>query len=121
MTHERLELGEAGEKAAAEHLAGLGYRILAHRWRAAGREIDLVAVRNGILALVEVKTRRSGTLAAPAMAVDWRKQRQLTAAAHAAMARWGQGRAIRFDVVSVIRDYRGRLVLDHLEDAFRPR
>lgn len=119
MTRARQALGAAGEALAADYLEAAGYRILARRWRAAGREIDLVAERDGVVALVEVKTRGRGALASPLAAVDWRKQRQIAAAAAVAAARWQAGtRAFRFDVVSVAWGPAGPAV-DHLEDAFR--
>ena len=119
MTEARRVLGEAGEEAAARYLAETGWRILARRWKAAGREIDLVAEREGVVALVEVKTRRRGSLALPLSAVDWRKQRQLAAAGAVAAERWRHARALRFDVIGITWEDRGPK-LDHVEDAFRP-
>lgn len=119
MTIARRDLGAAGEAAAARHLESRGWRVLARRWRAAGREIDIVAERDGTLALVEVKTRRGGGLAPAVTAVDWRKRRQLAAAGAVAAARWSAARQLRFDVIGVTWGAGGP-VLDHLEDAFRP-
>ena len=119
MTGARLELGVAGEELAARHLVEGGWRILARRWRAAGREIDLVAEREGLVALIELKTRRAGGLAPPSAAVDWRKRRQLAAAGAAAASRWAAARELRFDVIAVTWGPAGPEV-DHLEDAFRP-
>jgi putative endonuclease len=119
VTEARRQLGRAGEEAAAEHLVAHGWRVLARGWRAAGREIDLVAEREGVIALVEVKTRREGSLAPPAAAVDWRKRRQLAAAGAVAAQRWRDARALRFDVIGVIWGAGGPAI-EHLEDAFRP-
>lgn len=119
MTTARRELGKAGEEAAAEYLVADGWRILARGWRAAGREIDLVVEREGIVALVEVKTRRPGGLAPPAAAVDWRKRRQLAAAGAVAAARWSHARELRFDVIGVTWGS-GKPAIEHLADAFRP-
>lgn len=119
MTIARRDLGVAGEEAAARHLEARGWRILARRWRAVGREIDLVAERAGTLALVEVKTRRPGGLAHAVTAVDWRKRRQLAAAGAVAAERWHAARALRFDVIGVTWGPGGPAI-EHLEDAFRP-
>lgn len=119
MTEERLALGRAGEEAAAGHLCARGWRVLARGWRAAGREIDLVVEREGVVALVEVKTRRAGGLAPPAAAVDWRKRRQLAAAGAVAAARWHEARELRFDVIGVTWGPDGPAI-EHFEDAFRP-
>lgn len=119
MTTARRELGKAGEEAAAEYLVADGWRILARGWRAAGREVDLVVEREGIVALVEVKTRRPGGLAPPPAAVDWRKRRQLAAAGAVAAVRWGRARELRFDVIGVTWGS-GKPAIEHLADAFRP-
>ena len=119
MSRARLALGGDGEELAARHLVEGGWRILARRWRAAGREIDLVAERDGVVALVEVKTRRAGGLAPPSAAVDWRKRRQLAAAGTAAASRWSAARELRFDVIGITWTA-GGAEIDHLEDAFRP-
>jgi putative endonuclease len=119
VTTARRELGDRGEEVAAGYLVAQGWRILARGWRAAGREIDLVAEREGIVALVEVKTRRPGGLAPPPAAVDWRKRRQLAAAGAVAAARWKGASDLRFDVIGVTWGS-GEPTVEHLEDAFRP-
>ena len=116
MTRERLQLGEEGERLAARFLEARGYRIVARRWRGAGREIDLIAEKGDVVAFVEVKTRRA-PLAPPALAVNRRKRNQLAAAARLAEARW-PARAFRFDVVSVVVE-KGLVRVEHLADAFR--
>ena len=55
MTRDRLRLGEEGERLASRYLEERGYRILARRWRGAGREIDLIAEKGGVVSLVEVE------------------------------------------------------------------
>lgn len=114
-----------GEQLAAEYLEGRGYTILARRWRAVGREIDLVVEKKGTVAFVEVKTRRPGSLAPPSTAVDWKKQRQIAAAANAAVTRWAKGaHSYRFDVVTVeltvgTPGREPRPDIEHIQDAFR--
>jgi putative endonuclease len=119
MTRARQDLGLEGEAAAARRLESQGWRILARRFRAAGHEIDLVAAREGVVALVEVKTRHAGGIAPTAAAVDWRKQRRIAAAAQVAALRWGRSaRTLRFDVITVERSPNGTR-LEHIENAFR--
>jgi putative endonuclease len=119
VTRARQALGRDGEEVVARHLEALGWRIVDRNFRAAGYEIDLVAERDGVLAFVEVKTRKPGGFAPPATAVDWRKRRRIAVAAQAAALRWGRAaRVFRFDVAAVIWDDSGPVV-EHLEDAFR--
>ncbi len=49
-------LGREGEEAAAALLASEGWSIIERNWRAWPGEIDLIALRDGILAFVEVKS-----------------------------------------------------------------
>ena len=61
--------GGRGERAAAQYLRKRGYRILAKNFLVPGGEADLVAEKDGLLVVVEVKTRShggaGGALAAP--------------------------------------------------------
>lgn len=94
-------LGIRGERRAARYLRRRGYRILARNFRAAGAEIDLVALDGETLVFVEVKTRRSEAAGSPLAAVDARKQARLRRAAEVYAARAGTQRPVRFDVVAI--------------------
>lgn len=58
----RKRLGDFGERIAAAHLEAQGYVILHRNYRRRDCEIDLVAVRDGVVAFVEVKTRRGSSM-----------------------------------------------------------
>jgi putative endonuclease len=77
----RSRLGRAGEQLAAEHLRSLGYEITARNFRTRSGEIDLVAVRDGGVLLIEVKTRAGTSHGLPIEAIDARKRRAMAAAA----------------------------------------
>lgn len=114
-----VELGRRGEAIAARYLAGRGFRILQHRFRTRGGEIDLVAEEGETLAFIEVKTRSSAACGSPAEAVDRRKQARLVRAATVYLARTGRhDDACRFDVVEVWDDPDGGCRIDHIRDAF---
>ncbi|MFL5576275.1 MAG: YraN family protein [Gemmatimonadaceae bacterium] len=114
-------LGETGERVAARWLKRRGWEIVAWRFRSGHRDIDLIAEREGLVAFVEVKTRRTERFGGPVGAVGWRKQRELTRSALVWMDRFGRaGSAYRFDVIGVIMQ--GAAVrVRHVEDAFQPR
>jgi putative endonuclease len=114
----RHSFGRRSERLAERHLRWRGYRILARNFRAAGAEIDLVALDGETLVFVEVKARRSTVAGAPAEAVDERKQRRLRRAAAIFTARRrADGRPMRFDVVAISGEGRSR-TLEHLRNAF---
>lgn len=113
-------LGNAGERQAENYLRGLGYRILARRFRFAGGDLDLIALDGDCVVFVEVKTRRSAQHGLPAEAVTPAKQRQL---ARLALAFLKQHRLLdqsaRFDVVAVEWPAGGHTPhLVHYRDAF---
>ena len=59
------EAGLRGEQAAAEWLIANGFELLHRNWRSGRYELDIVALREGVLHVVEVKCRRSGALSPP--------------------------------------------------------
>jgi len=97
--------GRRSERLAARHLRWRGYRVIARNFRAAGAEIDLVAMDGGTLVFVEVKARRGIGAGAPAEAVDEGKRRRIRRAAGVFAARYRVGDCpIRFDVVAISGD-----------------
>lgn len=115
----RQELGRVGEAFAAAHLTGLGWEIIARNYRCRGGEVDLVAIDGGILAFVEVKTRRGERFGSPLEAVDGRKQRHMITAALTFLAtHGGAGRVARFDVIGILWD-EGTPRLQHVKNAFQ--
>jgi len=111
-------LGRRGERAAEKHLRRIGYRIVARNFRAAGAEIDLVAIDGDTLVFVEVKTRRSRAAGAPEEAVDERKQKRMRRAAEVFARRYRADEIeMRFDIIAV--DASGnRLEIELLRNAF---
>ena len=65
----RVPAGRRGEQVAARHLKRCGYLILAQNYRAAGAEIDIVALEGSTLVFVEVKSRHGAGFGTPAEAV----------------------------------------------------
>ncbi|MCZ8195045.1 MAG: YraN family protein [Brevundimonas sp.] len=93
--------GRTAEWVAALFLMSRGYRILGFRLKAAGGEIDLLARRGRVLAVVEVKRR--ATLDAALVALKPAQQARLLAAGRAvARGRPGlAGLALRLDMVAL--------------------
>ena len=118
MSTARQELGATGERIAARWLRRAGWQLLASRFRCGHRDIDLIAERDGLVAFVEVKTRRSMACGGPVDAVGWRKQRELARSAQVWIDRHGKpDSAYRFDVIGVVVED-ARVRVRHVEDAF---
>jgi putative endonuclease len=98
----RVPAGRRGEQVAARHLKRCGYLILARNYRAAGAEIDLVALDESTLVFVEVKFRLGSGFGTPAEAVDLEKRERIRRAARA-FAEWRgvPDLPARFDVVAI--------------------
>ncbi|MGC1677479.1 MAG: YraN family protein [Candidatus Binataceae bacterium] len=114
----RFRFGREGEKMAERHLRKLGYRIVERNYRAAGAEIDIIAMDGETIVFVEVK-RRNGTAAGtPEEAVNAAKQKQIRRAAEAFVAHYhATERDARFDVVAIVQNGSRRRI-QHLKDAF---
>ncbi|EFG84071.1 hypothetical protein GHA01_12640 [Novacetimonas hansenii] len=98
-----------------DHLRAEGWTILAHRARTAWGEIDIVAIRDGLLVFTEVKARASIMQAGDAISPRT-MQRLMNAAQGLCMlnAGWVYD-GMRFDVVVVLPDGH----MHRIEDAFR--
>lgn len=119
--NDRNALGRAGEDAAAEFLTWFGWEILGRNIRRREGEVDIVARREGVLAFIEVKTRRSAVYGTPAEAVTIRKQRRIRTLAGILLAEGiGRAREIRFDVIEArpCPCSPGCMAINHIEGAF---
>lgn len=105
---------------AAEYLLSLGYRLLARNCRFRCGELDIVAMDDAVLAIVEVRYRSDDCYGGGAGSITARKQRRLTRAAQAMFQRHpGLSRLpARFDVV-VVSGPSGAMRCSLLRDAFR--
>ncbi len=95
-------LGKQGEDRAARFLAKQGYKILERNYRTPSGEIDLIALHEGAVVFVEVKTRTSDAFGAPELAVTPQKQRRMIKAALGYIKRKKFHQVpCRFDVVAI--------------------
>ena len=107
--------GLGAEALAETALERDGWRILARRMRTLAGEVDLVAEKEGLLAIVEVKARP--LLADAAAALSERQQARLFAATEIILAEhpdWGSN-GVRFDLIVVD----GAGLVRRIADAFR--
>ena len=93
--------GMAAEDAVCAALQADGWTIHARRLRTAAGEVDAVAEKDGLLTIIEVKTRP--TLAEAAIALTIRQQTRLLGACEIILGQypeWGVN-GVRFDVLVV--------------------
>lgn len=112
-------LGDFGERLAVARLEQSGYRVLERNvavrpWG----EIDIVAERDGVLALVEVRTRRGGRFGGAALSLSPRKLQRMRNAALAYLTERRYEGPIRLDVFLIDLDAQGRVIaMRHIENA----
>jgi putative endonuclease len=97
-----LNKGKKGEDIACAYLEKQGYSIRHRNFYHQKAEIDIIASKNGILAIVEVKWRISDFYGAPEAFVTPKKRKLLGSAAdfYVQKSNW-QGET-RFDIISIV-------------------
>ncbi len=110
-------LGREGEDLAAEFLKKHGYKILDRNYHTRAGEIDIIALHDGAVVFVEVKTRTSDRYGAPELAVNQQKQRRMVRAA-LGYIKYKKIHQVpcRFDVVTITGE--GGRELELIENAF---
>ncbi len=116
---EHLDLGIAGEDAAARYLVKHGYKIRHRNWRFGHKELDLVTTHNNLLVVVEVKSRTNEMYQHPHEAVTNKKQRFIVDATERYMKIYNINMEVRFDVVEVVF-FKKAHKINHIIEAFTP-
>ena len=111
------KLGKLGEKLAVEYLKGAGYTIKARNFRFLKAEIDIIAQKERLLAIVEVKARNSAFYEDLASSVSTKKRSLLVMAANHYVLERQLDVEVRFDIITVILGC-GKHRIEHLTDAF---
>jgi putative endonuclease len=96
------ETGKMGELLAHEYFQSKGYRIIKTNWRKQYLEVDIIAVRKGVLHFIEVKTKTNSKYGYPEEEVTLNKMRYLISAAEAYLFEYPQWERIQFDILSII-------------------
>ena len=112
-------LGKDGEDAAVAYLERNGYVILHRNWRKNHLELDIVAVKDELLIVVEVKTRSNTEYIEPQDAVNWQKIRHIVVAADAYIKHFSIDIPVRFDIITAVGEA-GAFEIEHIKDAFYP-
>ena len=113
------EKGAESEDLAVNYLLTQGYEILSRNWYYHHHEIDIVARKRGVVAIIEVKSLFSNHLQEPYQSVNKNKQRLIISAANAYVTKYNINDDVRFDIISIIRG-KGDPKIEHIENAFYP-
>ena len=120
MTNARLALGRRAELVVADYLHARGFGLLMRNVRLGALEIDLVARKGPLVAIVEVRTRGVGAFERPFASIAGKKRLHLL---HAADRLWRRTLSkmkdverIRIDVAAV--SFEGpRVLVEYVEGA----
>jgi len=115
----KTQVGNIGEKAAADYLHNAGYTILEQKYRRTIGEIDIIAKMNHTLVFVEVKTRSSTRYGFPAEAVTYHKQQKIIYTALCYLKQIKQEDVCcRFDVIEIFLTDLTVVKYNHIQNAF---
>ena len=111
------ELGIKGEQLAVDFLLKKGYTIVERNYRFQKAEVDIIAKQEGILAIVEVKTRSSIDFGNPQDFVKPKQIQRLVKAVDEYVNVNDLDVEVRFDIIAIVKTKKGYAV-EHLENAF---
>lgn len=114
---EHNELGKIGEALAVEYLKKTGYKILQTNFIFQKAEIDIIAQKESILAVVEVKTRSSLDFGLPQEFVKPKKIQLLVKAVNHFIEENNLDVETRFDIIAIHKNDQN-FEIEHIEEAF---
>ncbi|MCX8522653.1 YraN family protein [Chryseobacterium formosus] len=112
------ELGKEAENLAAEYLLKNEYKILVRNFRFKKNEVDIIAEKDNLIIVVEVKARSTDFFILPQEAVTKGKIKAIVLAANHFMEEFNKNQEVRFDIISVLPDKKGNLEIEHIPNAF---
>ena len=114
---EHNDLGKLGEELALDFLEKNGFDILETNWTFQKAEVDIIALKAEVLAVVEVKTRSSIDFGLPQDFVKPKKIQLLVKAINEYVTQNDLDVDVRFDIVAIHKE-NNEFILEHIEDAF---
>jgi putative endonuclease len=95
------EVGSGGERLAAQWLIKQGFTILKRNFRHGRYEVDIIAGRNSILHIIEVKCRRSTTHGHPEESVNRKKLEHVLQGGAGWLLQWPGYHRVQYDVLAI--------------------
>lgn len=114
---QHIELGKKGEQLAVDFLIKNGYNILDRNYRFDRAEVDIIARKEEILSIIEVKTRANIDFGNPQDFVKPKQIKNLVKAVNEYITENDVDLEVRFDIISIIKKD-NKFQIEHLKDAF---
>ena len=111
------ELGKKGEQLAVDFLLKNNYEIIERNYRFDKAEVDIIAKKKDILAIVEVKTRSTADFGDPQDFVKPKQIQRLVKAVDEYVTVNDLDVEVRFDIIAIVKEGKG-FKIEHLENAF---
>lgn len=115
---EHNDFGKIAEDLAADYLVKNGYKILVRNFRFQKAEIDIISEKDQLIIVTEVKARSTDFFILPQEAVTKGKIKLIVMAANHFMEEFNKNQEVRFDIISVLPDEKGKLTIEHIPNAF---
>jgi putative endonuclease len=111
------ELGKKGELLAVDFLIKSEYKILEVNYRFLKAEVDIIAQKENVLAVVEVKTRTTDYFGNPQDFVNPKKIKLLISVIDNYVIESDLDGVVRVDIIGIIHQ-NNNTKIEHLKDAF---
>jgi len=111
------ELGKKGEQLAVDYLLKHGYSIVERNYRFQKAEVDIIAKKETILAIIEVKTRSTSDFGNPQDFVKPKQIQHLVKAVDEYVTKNNLDVEVRFDIIALVKQSNS-FDIEHLENAF---
>jgi putative endonuclease len=112
------DTGDFGENMAVDYLQKRGFEILERNWRYKHLEIDIIASKQNLLHIVEVKTRSSIEFGYPEQMITKHKMQFLKNAAAHYQYDHPNWKWLQFDVIAILKKPTEGWALDYFEDVY---
>ena len=111
------ELGKKGEDLAIGFLIKNGYAIQERNYRFDKAEVDIIAKKENVLAIVEVKTRSTTDFGNPEEFVKPKQIQRLVKAVNEYVIGNDLDIEVRFDIISIVKEKK-YFNIEHIENAY---
>ena len=117
MGSDNLKKGRIGEQIACEYILSRGYQILERNFRLKIGEIDIIATKDNLLVIIEVKSRSNINYGYPYESVNKKKQDKIIKTAlYYVKLHCLKNAQLRFDIIEVYLGKENKI--NHYKNAF---